>query len=148
MRPTRCAGRREVCYEKPVQTIVFVSACALAGALLPYPSEARGRTTPHHGVTQVLADMRELFAASGDVRPVLMLSASAGVIMLTAETYWQLSFQQLAGVGSEWMLGPVNCVGMVAAFGISGAWPTFAVLALLLELVAFRGKDGKHTRRK
>lgn len=38
--------------------------------------------------------------------------------------------------------------GVVAAFGISGTWPTFAVLALLLELVAFRGKDGEHTRRK
>lgn len=237
--------------------VVLVSACALAGALLLYPSDERGRTATHHSARQVLADMRGLLAAPGDIRLVLVLSASAGVIMLTVETYWQLSFQQLAGSGSEWMLGPVNCVGMVAAAvgsavamragsafsqalghggrcrlylllhaaavlcllalgaapgigpfvvgyalyyvciaarsvieqtvlhnavpsqerasmasvqslslrgggalasaagagviaacGVPGTWPAFAVLALLLELVAFRGKDGEHTKRK
>ena len=237
--------------------VVLVSACALAGALLLYPSDERGRAATHHSARQVLADMRGLLAVPGDVRLVLVLSASAGVIMLTVETYWQLSFQQLAGSGSVWMLGPVNCVGMVAAAagsaaamragsafsqalghggrcrlylllhaaaalcllvlgaapgigpfvvgyalyyvciaarsvieqtvlhsavpsqerasmasvqslslrgggalasaagagviaacGVPGTWPAFAVLALLLELVAFRGKDGEHTKRK
>lgn len=101
--------------------VVLVSACALAGALLLYPSDERGRTATHHSARQVLADMRGLLAAPGDIRLVLVLSASAGVIMLTVETYWQLSFQQLAGSGSEWMLGPVNCVGMVAAAAGSAA---------------------------
>lgn len=247
----------DVRYVLLIWCVVLVSACALAGALLLYPSDERGRTATHHSARQVLADMRGLFAAPGDIRLVLVLSASAGVIMLTVETYWQLSFQQLAGVGSEWMLGPVNCLGMaaaaagsaaamragsalsqvlgrggrcrlylllhatatlclvalgaapgigpfvvgyalyyvciaarsvieqtvlhnavpsqerasmasiqslalrgggalasatgagvVAAFGISGAWPIFVVIALLLELVAFRGKDGERTKRK
>ena len=101
--------------------VVLVSACALAGALLLYPSDERGRTATHHSARQVLADMRGLLSAPGDIRLVLVLSASAGVIMLTVETYWQLSFQQLAGSGSEWMLGPVNCVGMVAAAAGSAA---------------------------
>ena len=38
--------------------------------------------------------------------------------------------------------------GVIAACGVPGTWPAFAVLALLLELVAFRGKDGEHTKRK
>lgn len=101
--------------------VVLVSACALAGALLLYPSDERGRTATHHSARQVLVDMRGLLAVPGDIRLVLVLSASAGVIMLTVETYWQLSFQQLAGAGSEWMLGPVNCVGMVAAAAGSAA---------------------------
>lgn len=95
--------------------IVLASACALVGALLLYPPEERGQAAMHQSIAQVLADMRQVLAVSGDVRLVLVLSASAGVIMLAVETYWQLSFQQLAGAGSEWMLGPVNCLGMVAA---------------------------------
>lgn len=56
------------------------------------------------------------------------------------------SIQSLALRGGA--LASAAGAGVVAAFGISGTWPTFAVLALLLELVAFRGKDGEHTRRK
>lgn len=56
------------------------------------------------------------------------------------------SIQSLALRGGA--LASAAGAGMVAAFGISGAWPTFAVLALLLELVAFRGKNDEHTRRK
>lgn len=95
--------------------IVLASACALAGALLLYPSEEHGQAALHQSVARVLAGMRQTLSVSGDVRLVLVLSASAGVIMLAVETYWQLSFQQLAGAGSEWMLGPVSCMGMVAA---------------------------------
>lgn len=95
--------------------IVLASVCALAGALLLYPPEERRRAALDQSIAQVLDGMRQALAVPGDVRLVLVLSASAGVIMLAVETYWQLSFQQLAGVGSEWMLGPVNCMGMVAA---------------------------------
>lgn len=56
------------------------------------------------------------------------------------------SIQSLALRGGA--LASAAGAGVIAAFGISGAWPTFAVLALLLELVAFRGKDGRHTKRK
>lgn len=111
----------DVRYVLLIWCVVLVSACALAGALLLYPSDERGRAATHHSARQVLADMRGLLAVPGDVRLVLVLSASAGVIMLTVETYWQLSFQQLAGSGSVWMLGPVNCVGMVAAAAGSAA---------------------------
>ena len=51
----------------------------------------------------------------GDIRLVLAASASAGVVMVAVETYWQLAFEGLVGPGGTWLLGFVNCAGMAAA---------------------------------
>lgn len=126
-------------YALLICAVVGATACVLVGAAILFPRDARHVGAKRSGLAAALADMRATLAALGDVRLVLVNSASAGIVMLAVETYWQLAFQQLAGVGCEWMLGPLNCAGMLAAaLGSSAAMRWGASLSQAL---------GRHGRR-
>lgn len=102
-------------YTLLIWCVMGVGAGALVGGLVLFPADVRPRGSAGERLRMVLAGMRAAIARPGDVRLVLVASASAGVVMLAAETYWQLAFEGLVGPEGTWMLGFVNCAGMVAA---------------------------------
>ncbi|WP_143758318.1 hypothetical protein [Collinsella sp. An307] len=67
------------------------------------------------GLRAELAAIAAMAKRPGDVRLVVALSVSAGVAMVTLETYWQLDLLALMGDSWEWVLGIVSCLGMVMA---------------------------------
>ena len=95
--------------------IIASGAAALAGGLALFPPDARSSVPVRERLRSTLADMRTTLARPGDIRLVLAASASAGVVMVAVETYWQLAFESLVGAGGTWLLGFVNCAGMGAA---------------------------------
>lgn len=102
-------------YALLIWCVMGVGAVALAGGLALFPAGDRGEGPARGRLRGVLAEMRAAIARPGDVRTVLVASASAGVVMLMVETYWQLAFEGLVGPEGAWLLGFVNCAGMVAA---------------------------------
>lgn len=95
--------------------IVTSGVAALAGGLALFPPDARSSVPALERLRSTLADMRATLVRPGDIRLVLAVSASAGVVMVAVETYWQLAFEGLVGAGGTWLLGFVNCAGMGAA---------------------------------
>ncbi len=95
--------------------IIASGVAALAGGLTLFPPDTRSCAPVCERLRSTLADMRTTLAQPGDIRLVLAASASAGVVMVAVETYWQLAFEGLVGAGGTWLLGFVNCAGMGAA---------------------------------
>lgn len=102
-------------YTLLIGCIIASGAAALTGGLALFPPDARSDVPARERLRATLADMRATLAQPGEIRLVLAASASAGVVMVAVETYWQLAFEGLVGAGGTWLLGFVSCAGMGAA---------------------------------
>ena len=99
-----------------IVSVVFLSLTSLAGAVIVFPRDVRWvGAGMREGLRAELAAIAAMAKRPGDVRLVLALSVSAGVAMVTLETYWQLDLLALMGDSWEWVLGIVSCLGMVMA---------------------------------
>lgn len=136
-------------YTLLISCVIAACAAALAGALTLFPPDGPRPGSARSRLLAAVGEIRTMVARPGDVRTVLMASASAGAVMVAVETYWQLAFEGIVGEGGEWMLGFVNCAGMAgAALGSAAAmrWGSAAAESLgprgrrtlytLLQLVA------------
>ena len=136
-------------YTLLISCVIAACAAALAGALALFPPDGPRPGSARSRLLAAVGEIRSMVARPGDVRTVLMASASAGAVMVAVETYWQLAFEGIVGEGGEWMLGFVNCAGMAgAALGSAAAmrWGSAAAGSLgprgrrtlyaLLQLVA------------
>ncbi len=109
-------------YTLLISCVIVACAAALAGALALFPPDAPRPGSARSRLLAAVGEIRTMIARPGDVRTVLMASASAGAVMVVVETYWQLAFEGIVGAGGEWMLGFVNCAGMAgAALGSAAA---------------------------
>lgn len=102
-------------YTLLIGCIIASGVVALASGLALFPPDARSDVPARERLRSTLADMRATLAQPGEIRLVLAASASAGVVMVAVETYWQLAFEGLVGAGGTWLLGFVSCAGMGAA---------------------------------
>lgn len=99
-----------------IVSVVFLSLTSLAGAVIVFPRDVRWvGAGMREGLRAELAAIAAMAKHPGDVRLVLALSVSAGVAMVTLETYWQLDLLALMGNSWEWVLGIVSCLGMAMA---------------------------------
>ena len=99
-----------------IVSVVFLSFASLTGALVVFPRDVRrveGRMRER--LRSELAAIAKAARRPGDVRLVLAFSISAGVAMVTLETYWQLDLLAFMGDSWEWVLGVVSCLGMAMA---------------------------------
>lgn len=116
-------------YTLLIGCIIASGALALASGLALFPPDARSDVPARERLRSTLADMRATLAQPGEIRLVLAASASAGVVMVAVEMYWQLAFEGLVGAGGTWLLGFVSCAGMgAAALGSAAAmrWGSMA----------------------
>ena len=71
-----------------IVSVVFLSLTSLAGAVIVFPRDVRWvGAGMREGLRAELAAIAAMAKRPGDVRLVLALSVSAGVAMVTLETY-------------------------------------------------------------
>lgn len=102
-------------YALLIVCVILLDTAALVGGLTLFPADHRAATLPRERLRATASDIRATVTRPGGVRLALLMSASAGAVMVVIETYWQLAFEKLAGPSGTWMLGLVSCSGMVAA---------------------------------